>query len=367
MTTAPPRRTSSDRYDPSLASFISFEPEPPRSLVRGDLAGLTVGVKDNMHVAGFHTTNGALRGVDEIARSDAPAIADLRARGATVFGKTNLNEYAYGVSGYNPHFGAVLNPLDRLRTAGGSSGGSAAAVAAGVIDIGIGTDTSGSTRIPAACCNVYGFKLAHGHGSMLGVTPLAPSFDSLGYFAADVADLQRVMGLPVLPDPDRLTIGRLGDNFLPPTLPHAHWTVFRDEVWRVHAKAIESDAQQFGKDLQWKFTLPRTGADDARHELLDWRATFIETARHFDVFIGPVFDGPAPTVAEAEADYERDEFVVGDRLLKYTPVYNELGWPALTCPTREGPIQIAARPGHEAAILAVAKVHGLERDETVVG
>jgi aspartyl-tRNA(Asn)/glutamyl-tRNA(Gln) amidotransferase subunit A len=121
----------------------------------------------------------------------------VSAQGAVILGKANLNEYAYGVSGHNPHFGTIRSPADRARTAGGSSGGSAAAVAAGICDIGVGTDTSGSVRIPAACCGVYGFKAAHGGYPMRGVFPLAATYDSIGFFATHVPTLSRVLDVAV--------------------------------------------------------------------------------------------------------------------------------------------------------------------------
>jgi aspartyl-tRNA(Asn)/glutamyl-tRNA(Gln) amidotransferase subunit A len=371
MTTPPvaaaPRLTSADRYDPALRSFISLE--EVRTNVApgdGDLSGIRVGVKDLIDVRGFATTNGTSDYDERPAQADAPFVAALRDRGAHIVGKTNLNEFAYGVSGYNPHWGTILNPVDRRRTAGGSSGGSAAAVAAGVVDVAIGTDTSGSVRVPAACCGVYGFKLSGGAYPMQGVTPLATSFDSMGYFAADIADLQRVLGIFDLPELRTLRVGRLGHDLETPVLPSEHWLVLREEAWRVHGERLNANPSSYGKDLRWKLKLPFAEMAEVRSSLQRWATHFHRCTEGFDVLLGPALDGSAPTVESALSDYALDEFLVGDRLLRHTPMYNELGWPALVCPTDEGPVQIAARPGDEAKLLAVGASIGLQRDETVV-
>jgi aspartyl-tRNA(Asn)/glutamyl-tRNA(Gln) amidotransferase subunit A len=367
LSSGPRRQTSADHYDPSLGAFISIdESKPGDTASSGDLSGLRVGVKDLINARGFVTTGGTARFNPAPVAEDAAVVAALRARGAHVVGKTNLNELAYGVSGYNPHFGVVVNPKDRDRTAGGSSGGSAAAVASGVVDIAVGTDTSGSIRLPAACCGVYGFKLANRAVSMEGVIPFAHSFDSLGYFAADVADLQQVLGIQDLPELNGLRVGNLGIDLETPALPPEHWLVLREEVWAIQGARFESDPGAYGRDLQWKLRLPYDGVEAGRVVLRDWAQLFERSTADWDVLIGPVLDGAAPTIVAAKADYDRDEFLVGDRLLRHTPMYNELGWPALTCPTADGPVQIAARPGREAAILTVARSIGLQRNDTVV-
>ena len=152
---------------------------------------LAIAVKDLIDTAGLRTSYGACVFEDHVPRFDAAIVTELRGAGAAVVGKANLN--AFGVTGHNPHYGTIVNPRDPVRTAGGSSGGAAAAVAKGACDAAVGTDTSGSIRIPAACRNVYGFKAAHGAFDTTGVFPLAPSYDSLGYLAPDVATLARLL------------------------------------------------------------------------------------------------------------------------------------------------------------------------------
>ncbi|MDP9240839.1 MAG: amidase family protein, partial [Actinomycetota bacterium] len=123
------------------------------------------------------------------AAKDAACLAGARAAGAQIVGKTTLHELCQGGTGVNPDFGTPANPLDRLRIPGGSSSGSAVAVANGLADVAFGTDTGGSVRLPAACCGVTGLKTTHGLVSTVGVYPLAPSLDTVGLLAADVARL----------------------------------------------------------------------------------------------------------------------------------------------------------------------------------
>ena len=166
-----------------LHAFISLSSE------EGE--GTVVAVKDLVDVRGLVTTAGAILLPDEPAADDAPVVRRLRDHGAVVVGKTNLHEFAYGVTSVNPHYGAVLNPHNPSRVAGGSSGGSAVAVAAGMCDWAIGSDTGGSIRIPASLCGVVGFKPELGSIETTGVIPLSPSLDTLGPMGPNVATVAR--------------------------------------------------------------------------------------------------------------------------------------------------------------------------------
>jgi Asp-tRNA(Asn)/Glu-tRNA(Gln) amidotransferase A subunit family amidase len=158
-------------------------------------SGTVVAVKDLVDVAGMVTTAGGIILSREPAAVDAPVVRRLRAEGCVIVGKTNLHEFAYGVTSVNPHYGAVRNPHDVERVAGGSSGGSAVAVAAGMCDWAVGSDTGGSIRIPASFCGVVGFKPALGSIDTTGVIPLSPSLDTLGPMAADVAGVSRAYSM----------------------------------------------------------------------------------------------------------------------------------------------------------------------------
>jgi len=171
------RRRIAERAE--LHAFISTTSE--------EGAGTVVAVKDLVDVAGMITTAGGIILPDEPAAKDAPVVARIRREGCVVVGKTNLHEFAYGVTSTNLHYGNVLNPHDPGRVAGGSSGGSAVAVAAQMCDWAIGSDTGGSIRIPASLCGIVGFKPALGTIELTGVVPLSWSLDTLGPMAPDVA------------------------------------------------------------------------------------------------------------------------------------------------------------------------------------
>jgi len=164
-----------------LNAFISVSEET------GD--GAVVAVKDLVDVRGMVTTAGGIILPRVAAAQDAPVVKRIREAGCVVVGKANLHEFAYGATSVNPHYGTVRNPHDPTRVAGGSSGGSAAAVAAGMCDWAIGSDTGGSIRIPGSLCGVAGFKPAFGSIDIGGVIPLSPSLDTLGPMAPDVATL----------------------------------------------------------------------------------------------------------------------------------------------------------------------------------
>jgi amidase len=173
-------------------------------------------VKDLLDVAGTPTTAGCA----VVARTAAPAagdaacVATARAAGARIVGKTNLHELAFGGTGINPHFGTPVNPLDASRIPGGSSSGSAVAVADGEADVAIGTDSAGSVRTPSACCGTVGLKTTAGRIATSGVWPLAPSLDSVGPMARDVAGVGLGMGLlepgfTWSSQPTAITVGRV--------------------------------------------------------------------------------------------------------------------------------------------------------------
>jgi Asp-tRNA(Asn)/Glu-tRNA(Gln) amidotransferase A subunit family amidase len=170
-----------------LNAFISVSSE------EGD--GPVVAVKDLVDVEGMVTTAGGVILPREPAAEDAPVVRRLRKEGCVIVGKANLHEFAYGVTSVNPHYGPVRNPHDIERVSGGSSGGSAVAVAAGMCDWAVGSDTGGSIRIPASFCGVVGFKPALGSIDMTGVIPLSPSLDTLGPLAADVASAARAYSM----------------------------------------------------------------------------------------------------------------------------------------------------------------------------
>jgi aspartyl-tRNA(Asn)/glutamyl-tRNA(Gln) amidotransferase subunit A len=159
----------------------------------GPLAGVTVGVKANIAVKGLPWTAGMALYRDRIADRDSKVVARLRGQGAAILGTLNMEEAALGAKTDNPWFGATQNPHRAGFTPGGSSGGSGAAVAAGLCDVALGTDTMGSVRIPASYCGVYGFKPAQASISQDGMELAEPDFDTIGVLARDMDVLERVV------------------------------------------------------------------------------------------------------------------------------------------------------------------------------
>ncbi|HXJ11757.1 MAG TPA: amidase [Candidatus Limnocylindrales bacterium] len=155
----------------------------------GPLHGIPISLKDNLYTSGLRTTGGSSFLRDFLPLQDAAVVASLKNSGAILLGKTNLHEFAYGVTSNNPHFGPVRNPWDLDRIPGGSSGGSAAALAAGLCFGSIGTDTGGSIRIPASLCGVVGLKPGLGRVSVEGAIPLSTTLDFVGPMARTVADV----------------------------------------------------------------------------------------------------------------------------------------------------------------------------------
>ncbi|HEU5416118.1 MAG TPA: amidase family protein, partial [Streptosporangiaceae bacterium] len=159
--------------------------------------GVRLAIKDLIDVAGVPTTAGCLAVADQArpAAADAACVAGARAAGAVIVGKTVLTELAYSAAGVNEHYGTPPNPLDPDLLPGGSSSGSAVAVATGEADVAYGSDTGGSIRVPASYCGIAGLKTTHGRIPLDGVWPLSPSLDTVGPMATDVAGLVTGMGL----------------------------------------------------------------------------------------------------------------------------------------------------------------------------
>ncbi len=189
-----------ERLDPRLQAYLTVTGELARKQARkaeveirrgdwrGPLHGIPLALKDNIHTRGIRTTAGAKFLAEFVPAEDASVVTRLLRAGAVLLGKTNLHEFAYGVTTENPHYGSTRNPWDAQRMAGGSSGGAAAAVAAGLAFAAVGTDTGGSIRIPAALCGITGLKPTYGRVSNWGVVPLAPSLDHVGPLARCVED-----------------------------------------------------------------------------------------------------------------------------------------------------------------------------------
>ena len=198
----------------ALAEARLAERELLRGRRRGPLHGIPIALKDNIWTRGVRTTAGSAILRDFVPTEDATVVRRLRRAGAVLLGKTNLHEFAYGATNENPHFGSTHNPWASERMTGGSSGGSAAAVSAGLCAAAIGSDTGGSIRIPAAFCGIVGLKPTFGRVSVYGVVPLAASFDHVGPLARSAADAALVLGAISGRDPlDPTSVVKAGRGF----------------------------------------------------------------------------------------------------------------------------------------------------------
>jgi len=196
-----------EKYNPNLNAFLTItrdaalaaahesEKRIQQKRSRGPLEGIPIALKDNIWTRGIRTTTGSKFLENFIPDEDATVAASLRRAGPILLGKTNLHEFAYGITTNNPHYGPTRNPWDTTRIPGGSSGGSAAAIAAGLCVASVGTDTGGSIRIPAALCGIVGLKPTFGRVSCHGVVALAPTFDHVGPLARTVADAAVILGI----------------------------------------------------------------------------------------------------------------------------------------------------------------------------
>jgi Asp-tRNA(Asn)/Glu-tRNA(Gln) amidotransferase A subunit family amidase len=296
------------------------------------------------------TTYGSAVFGEHVPSETAPAVAALEARGWVNVGKTNLHEFAYGVTSQNLHYGVVPNPAHPSLTAGGSSGGSAAALVLGEADGALGTDTGGSIRIPAACCGVAGFKPTFGLLSTDGVFPLAPTFDHVGPMARDVAGCIDLLGIEVADVAlDELSLASawgatLGTPVDFPTAEAAFFA-FAREVGDVHRQLYPENAELYGENIREKIERCIAVTDAEYERAVRARAEHRERAEGalegFDLLVTPVLSIPVPPADCVELE-------VRAAMTLYTFPFNALGWPALAV----GGTQIVGRAGEDALVLA---------------
>jgi aspartyl-tRNA(Asn)/glutamyl-tRNA(Gln) amidotransferase subunit A len=318
------------------------------------------------------TTYGSILFADHVPSETAEAVRMLEDAGYANVGKTNLHEFAYGTTSQNPHFGTVPNPRRPGLIAGGSSGGSAAAVAAGLAEVGLGTDSGGSIRIPAACCGLVGFKPTHGLVPLGGCFPLAPSFDHGGPIAESVegcAEMMEVFGVErAEPEEPRVALAWM-DEAAPGVRgaveeaaarfpnreaiefprPEGTYKAFMREVADVHRELFAEHADDYGEDVRAKVArclevtdAEYEGALRAREE---YRERALEILDGFDLLLTPTMPVLPPPIGAAE-------LAVRDKLTHFTYPINVLGWPALAVPAGEASLQIVGRPGEDARVLA---------------
>jgi aspartyl-tRNA(Asn)/glutamyl-tRNA(Gln) amidotransferase subunit A len=315
--------------------------------------GRRLAVKDLFDTAGIRTTYGSAVFGDHVPSVSAPAVADCEARGWVNVGKTNLHEFAYGVTSQNLHYGVVPNPRHPSLTAGGSSGGSAAALVLGEADAALGTDTGGSIRIPAACCDVVGFKPTYGLVPTDGIFPLAPTFDHAGPMARDVSTCIELLGIEV-PEVALADLriaaawgGELGEPIAFPTAEAAFFA-FAREVGDVHRHLYAENADLYGDNIRGKIERC-IAVSDAEHDgavraRADHGERAAEALEGFDLLVTPVLSCPVPPADCAEIE-------VRAAMTLYTFPFNALGWPALAV----GNVQIVGRSGADALVLGAGR------------
>lgn len=345
-------------------------------------------VKDVVDVAGTKTTAGSRLVADRAdpAERDAACLEHVRAENVAIVGKTNLHELAFGFTGVNPHFGTPMNPLDPTVIPGGSSSGSAVAVALGDVDAAIGTDSGGSVRMPAACCGVIGLKLTNGSVSLDGVWPLAPSLDSLGVFGRDIdaariatelliggllsrqstePKVGRLRGVRAHPMLDKAVDDSLLDSGICVTdlhidswsdAVHAARVIIAHEASVSNRRLISSFDEMRGGIGQDVMDRLRRGRAITEAELVQASATRVRLTEEIRGLFDEVEVLALPTLPIPPPDFTNARAV--DLAQSAAPV-NLLGMPALALPIPSesgvASLQLVAAEGGEATLLELAR------------
>ena len=354
--------------------FLAIPAEPP--------AGIRLAVKDLLDTAGLTTTYGSAVFAEHVPSTTAESVRLAESGGYANVGKTNLHEFAYGVTSENPHFGTVPNPVAPGRIAGGSSGGSAAALAAGLVDAALGTDSGGSIRIPAACCGVVGFKPTYGLISIDGCFPLAPSFDHVGpmartveecaalleviapgFAAAELASLEEIaVGTAWVDEADPLVSRRAHETTAHfPRSQSLAWprpeidALFMREVADVHRELYAENGELYGEEIAVKIerclAVSDAEAERAEQARAEYRERCLELFDGLDLLLTPTLQCVAPSTGVGD-------LALRERLIANTLPFNTLGWPALALPCGQAEdglpasVQLVGRPGADALVLA---------------
>ncbi len=415
-----------ERFNPTLNAFITVIADHARAEARRAekqlrrpgtkslLCGIPLSIKDNFFTRGVRTTAGSLVLTNFIPTENSDVVQELTRAGAIVLGKTNMHEFAYGITNENPHYGPTRNPWDLDRITGGSSGGSAAALATGIGYAATGTDTGGSIRIPAALCGVVGLKPTFGLVSVEGVVPLAKTLDHAGPMARSVTDVCVILDAiagdyppgAIRPDPRKLRKNRprkfrvgwpkqyfferidgevhdaiesaakcfksLGATIKQVSLTGLEHSVEPStnialaEATQYHESQgyFPAQASKYGDDVRYRLELGRKilAADylhalDVKREIThEFDAVF----ENIDVILAPTLPIAAPRIGEKEVVIGGEKETVRSALVRLNRPANLTGHPAISIPcgfTRSGlPIGLQLIGPHwsEARLLSIA-------------
>ena len=377
----------------------------------GPLAGMPFAAKDLFDIAGVTTLAGSKINAERPpAARDAAAVAALRRAGAVLMGALNMDEYAYGFTGENSHYGPIRNPHDPARVAGGSSGGSGAAVGAGLVPLTLGSDTNGSVRVPAALCGAFGLKPTYGRVSRAGSALFAGSFDHVGALGRSVRDVAAAFDVMHGPDPDDPVCSpRPAESCLPVlgqgigglrvavldghfarggepevfgavaavaaalgvtrrvTIPEAHraraaaMVITASEGASIHLADLRARPQDFDPLTRDRFLagalVPGVFYQQAQRFRAWYRARVAEIFREVDVLLAPTTPCPAPRIGQERIVLDGVEVLTRPNLGVYTQPISFIGLPVLSVPIRTGAlplgVQIIGAPFRETHVLRV--------------
>ena len=419
-----------DKFNPSLNSFITvlneqayedaerIEKEIRQGIDRGPLHGVPFSIKDIIYAEGVRCTAGSKIMSNYIPKIDATIVARMRKAGAILLGTNNLNEFASGITGINPHYGSSKNPWNIHRISGGSSGGSAVAVATGMVPVSLGTDTGGSIRVPSSLCGVVGLKPTYGTVSKYGVMDLAPSLDHVGCITRSAWDAAIVLHIIAGHDPLRLitenqniptyrkAFAEIKDKKLSVGLPRQYFFDYLQaevkdiinnfihtigladsileiniektdkiyESWRtirfaeateIHLKWLKTKADDYSKDVR-KMLLEGTQiaaieyirALKLRNQI---KNEFLRLLKKVDIIVVPTTILAAPRFDDLEVSNIDGKLIeIREALLRNTIVFNSTGLPAISIPvglTKDGMpvgVQIVGSLFEDEKLLSVA-------------
>jgi aspartyl-tRNA(Asn)/glutamyl-tRNA(Gln) amidotransferase subunit A len=398
-------------FDAVFRCFVTLLPHDGVER-RGLLSGLEVAVKDCIDVAGVRGTWGSAVFAERVAAADAVVVAQLRRAGARIVGTANLHEFAFGGTTQNPHFGFCRNAWNPERVCGGSSGGSAVSVALGLCDLGVGTDTGASVRLPAALNGVFGLRPTHGTISSTGVMPVSPPHDTVGFIARDLAILRRALattsrydprdpfsfsrgGRPAGPAPRRIgvltdfvaacepgvreaveaalsTLRARGCDLVPIASPafdaiaDTLGSIVIADAAAFHRERLANAAEAIGALVRQRIAagLAMAATDYARalRRLEAFRTTMRAVFDEVDLLAGPTVPVTPPPL-----DDVADGVLATRRLTRYCWIAPAAGLPALTVPCGIGPLGVPVGlqligPRHaDASLLDFAEAHAIGR------